>query len=60
MDKDTTALRGWRRFKFIFGKAEQEADSRIDTFLEDMTINMESIGDGCYHTVVDNEDLDAQ
>ena len=60
MDKDTTALRGWRRFKFIFGKAEQEANERIDTFIEDITINMEQIGDGCYHTVVDNEELDAQ
>ena len=60
MDTETLAVRGWRRFRFLFGKAEQEADSRIDTFLEDITINMEQIGDGCYHTVVDNEDLDAQ
>lgn len=60
MDKDTSALRGWRAFKFLFGKAESEANERIDTFLEDITINMESLGDGCYHTVVDNEELDAQ
>ena len=60
MDKEPPEIKGWRRFKFLFGKAEQEADSRIDTFLEDITINMEQIGDGCYHTVVDNEELDAQ
>ena len=60
MDKEPPEIKGWRRFKFLFGKADQEADSRIDTFLEDITINMEYIGDGCYHTVVDNEELDAQ
>ena len=59
MDKDTSALRGWRAFKFLFGKAEQEANERIDTFLEDITINMESLGDGCYHTVIDNDETDS-
>ena len=58
MDKDTTALRGWRRFEFLFGKAEQEANERIDTFLEDITINMEQIGSGCFHTVVDIDGID--
>lgn len=60
MDKETPEIKGWRRFKFLFGKAEQEADSRIDTFLEDILPKTESIGEGCYHTVVDNEELDAQ
>ena len=59
MDKETPEIKGWRRFKFLFGKAEQEADSRIDTFLEDITINMEQIGNGCFHTVVDVDDIDS-
>lgn len=59
MDKETPEIKGWRRFKFLFGKAEQEADSRIDTFLEDITINMEQIGSGCFHTVVDVDDIDS-
>ena len=59
MDTETLAVRGWRRFRFLFGKAEQEADSRIDTFLEDITINMEQIGSGCFHTVVDVDDIDS-
>lgn len=59
MDKEPPEIKGWRRFKFIFGKAEQEANERIDTFIEDITINMESLGDGCYHTVIDNDDTDS-
>lgn len=59
MDKETPEIKGWRRFKFLFGKAEQEADSRIDTFLEDITINMEQIGSGCFHTVVDIDEIDS-
>lgn len=59
MDKETPEIKGWRRFKFLFGKADQEADSRIDMFLEDITINMEQIGSGCFHTVVDIDEIDS-
>lgn len=58
MDNDTPELRGWRAFKFLFGKAEQEANERIDRFIDDITINMEQIGSGCYHTIVDIDELD--
>lgn len=58
MDNDTPELRGWRAFKFLFGKAEQEANERIDRFIDDVTFNMEQIGSGCYHTIVDIDELD--
>ena len=57
MDKETPELKGWRSFKFRFGA---EISERIDTFIAGLLPKTESIGDGCYHTVVDNEELDAQ
>ena len=57
MDKETPELKGWRSFKFRFGA---EISERIDTFIAGLLPKTESIGDGCYHTVVDNDELDAQ
>ena len=57
MDKETPELKGWRSFKFRFGA---EISERIDTFITDLLPKTESIGDGCYHTVVDNDEIDAQ
>ena len=57
MDKEPPEIKGWRSFKFRFGA---EISERIDTFIAGLLPKTESIGDGCYHTVVDNEELDAQ
>ena len=57
MDKETPELKGWRSFKFRFGA---EISERIDTFITDLLPKTESIWDGCYHFVVDNDELDAQ
>ena len=58
MEKDTPEIKGWRAFKFLFGKSE-ESERLIDSFLGDITVNTESIGHGCYHTVVDYDQLDS-
>lgn len=57
MDKDTPELKGWRSFKFRFGA---DANEQIDAFIDDLLPKSEYIGSGCFHTVVDEEELDAQ
>ena len=59
METDTPELKGWRAFKFRFG-SESDASERIDTFIEDLLPRCESLGHGCYHTLIDNDELDSQ
>lgn len=61
MDRDSEQVKGWRAFRFGYGKQESEVETIPDPRNDkDHCCHKEPCGCGCYVAQVDVDELDQQ